>query len=273
MLAHYQDERRSSEQAKSWLAERGVDDDVGRRAADRVRQPHPRLPPARSQPPRRGEAARPADASRHLPHLGPRALPGMRGGPGALGRWPGAPAVRHPPGPASVEPQWAAGLPGGMFNEAAATTNAEVIVVASIDDALAVRGAGHRAVRRPGPTRRLPTQRSPAARPGRGAALHDHRRRPGTAGRADRCRRHRVRAGLARSAPGRPARPGRRPGGRARGAAGDAPHRDRLSRRDAPTVEHRRRPAVAVPTVDTSPSGQRICGGVGRRGRAARARR
>jgi hypothetical protein len=51
---------------------------------------------------------------------------------------------------ASSECQWAAGLPGGMFNEAAATTNAEVIVVASIDDALGVRSAGHRGVVAPG---------------------------------------------------------------------------------------------------------------------------
>ena len=70
VLAHYQGERRASEQAKSWLAERGVDDDLGRRAAHRVRQPHPRLPPARGQPQGRGEAARPADAPRPLPHLG-----------------------------------------------------------------------------------------------------------------------------------------------------------------------------------------------------------
>jgi DNA primase len=50
----------------------------------------------------------------------------------------------------SAEPQWAAGLPGGMFNEDAATTKGEVIVVASVDDALAVLGAGHRAVVAPG---------------------------------------------------------------------------------------------------------------------------
>ena len=37
-----------------------------------------------------------------------------------------------------------------MLNEAAAATSAEVIVVASIDDALAVLGAGHRAVVAPG---------------------------------------------------------------------------------------------------------------------------
>ncbi|MFZ0667656.1 MAG: hypothetical protein WAM97_18045, partial [Acidimicrobiales bacterium] len=51
---------------------------------------------------------------------------------------------------ASVEPQGAAGLPGGMLNEAAAATSREVIVVASVDDALAVIGAGHGAVVAPG---------------------------------------------------------------------------------------------------------------------------
>ncbi|MHB8329127.1 MAG: DNA primase, partial [Acidimicrobiales bacterium] len=45
---------------------------------------------------------------------------------------------------------WAGGLPGGVFNERAATTCSEVIVVGSMPDALAVFGAGHEAVVGPG---------------------------------------------------------------------------------------------------------------------------
>lgn len=45
---------------------------------------------------------------------------------------------------------WAGGLPGGVFNERAASTCSEVILVGSMPDALAVLGAGHEAVVGPG---------------------------------------------------------------------------------------------------------------------------
>jgi DNA primase len=149
VLAHYQDERRSSEQAKGWLAERGVDEAL----ADELRIGFAnrtlgyRLPEAN-----RRDGAKLRDqlmrlgiyrTSGHEHFRGCVVIPVLSAG----GRVLGLCGIR--PATASVEPQWAAGLPGGMLNEAAATSS-EVIVVASVDDALAVMGAGHRAVVAPG---------------------------------------------------------------------------------------------------------------------------
>jgi len=149
VLAHYQDERRGSDQAKGWLADRGVDDGL----ADELRIGFAnrtlgyRLPEAN-----RRDGAKLRDqlmrlgiyrTSGHEHFRGCMVIPVLS----AQGRVLGLCGIRL--ATASVEPQWAAGLPGGMLNEAAAA-NAEVIVVASVDDALAVMGAGQRAVVAPG---------------------------------------------------------------------------------------------------------------------------
>ena len=149
VLAHYQDERRSSAQAKGWLADRGVDDAL----ADELRIGFAnrtlgyRLPEAN-----RRDGAKLRDqltrlgiyrASGHEHFRGCVVIPVLS----ADGRVLQLCGIRL--AAVSVEPQWAAGLPGGMLNEAAAA-NTAVIVVASIDDALAVLGAGHRAVVGPG---------------------------------------------------------------------------------------------------------------------------
>jgi len=150
VLAHYHDERRSSEQAKSWLAQRGVDDaladelrigfanrtlgyrlpEANRRAGAKLRDQLMRLGIYRT--------------SGHEHFRGCVVIPVLS----ADGRVLQLCGLRL--ATASVEPQWAAGLPGGMLNEAAAVTSREVIVVASVDDALAVIGAGHGAVVAPG---------------------------------------------------------------------------------------------------------------------------
>jgi hypothetical protein len=150
VLAHYQGERRSSEQAKGWLAERGVDDAL----ADELRIGFAnrtlgyRLPEAN-----RRDGAKLRDqlmrlgiyrTSGHEHFRGCVVIPVLS----ADGRVLQLCGLRL--ATASVEPQWAAGLPGGMLNEAAVATSREVIVVASVDDALAVIGAGHRAVLAPG---------------------------------------------------------------------------------------------------------------------------
>jgi DNA primase len=150
VLAHYQDERRSSAQAKSWLAERGVDDAL----ADELRIGFAnrtlgyRLPEAN-----RRDGAKLRDqlmrlgiyrTSGHEHFRGCVVIPVLS----AEGRVLQLCGIRL--ATASVEAQWAAGLPGGMLNEAAAAVNPDVILVASVDDALAVLGAGHRAVVAPG---------------------------------------------------------------------------------------------------------------------------
>ncbi|MCU1493589.1 MAG: dnaG [Acidimicrobiaceae bacterium] len=149
VLAHYQGERRSSDQAKGWLAERGVDDvladELGIGVANRTLGY--RLPEAN-----RRDGAKLRDqlmrlgiyrASGHEHFRGCVVVPVLS----AEGRVLQLCGMRL--ANASVEPQWAAGLPGGTLNEAAATS-VEVIVVASVDDALAVLGAGRRAVVAPG---------------------------------------------------------------------------------------------------------------------------
>ena len=150
VLAHYQGERRSSEHAKSWLAERGVDETL----ADELRIGLAnrtlgyRLPEAN-----RKDGAKLRDqlmclgiyrASGHEHFRGCVVVPVLS----AEGRALQLCGIRL--ASTSAEPQWAAGLPGGMFNEDAVTTKGEVIVVASVDDALAGLGAGHRAVVAPG---------------------------------------------------------------------------------------------------------------------------
>ena len=150
VLAHYQEERRASEEAKGWLAERGVDETL----ADELRVGFAnrtlgyRLPAAN-----RRDGAKLRDqltrlglyrASGHEHLRGCMVIP-VLSVEGQVLQLCGIRLSRT-----SVEPEWAAGLPGGMFNEAAAARNAEVIVVRSIDDALAARSAGHHAVVAPG---------------------------------------------------------------------------------------------------------------------------
>ncbi len=145
VLDHYEGERRNSEPARQWLAERGVDDAV----ADELRIGFAnrtlgyRLPEAN-----RKDGAKLRDqlmrlglyrSSGHEHFRGCMVIPVLSVDARVIGLC----GIRL--SQTSVEPQWAAGLPGGMFNEAAATTNAELIVTASIDDALVVRGAGHHA--------------------------------------------------------------------------------------------------------------------------------
>jgi hypothetical protein len=149
VLAHYQDERRNSEQATSWLAERGLDEALAGelRIGFANRTLGYRLPEAN-----RRDGAKLRD---QLMRLGIYRTSGHEHFRGCVvipvlstqGRVLQLCGIRL--ATASVEPQWAAGLPGGMLNEVAAT-KADVIVVASIDDALAVIGAGHRAVVGPG---------------------------------------------------------------------------------------------------------------------------
>jgi hypothetical protein len=149
VLAHYQGERRASEQAKNWLAERGVDDAL----ADELRIGFAnrtlgyRLPEAN-----RKDGAKLRDqlmrlgiyrSSGHEHFRGCMVVPVLS----ADGRVFQLCGIRL--ASASSECQWAAGLPGGMLNEAVAA-NAEVIVVASVDEALTVIGVGHRAVVAPG---------------------------------------------------------------------------------------------------------------------------
>jgi hypothetical protein len=149
VLDHYQDERRHSEQAKNWLAVRGVDDAL----ADELRIGFAnrtlgyRLPEAN-----RKDGAKLRDqlmrlgiyrSSGHEHFRGCMVVPVLS----ADGRVFQLCGIRL--ASASSECQWAAGLPGGMLNEAVAA-NAEVIVVASVDEALSVIGAGHRAVVAPG---------------------------------------------------------------------------------------------------------------------------
>ena len=150
VVAHYQGERRASEQAKRWLAERGVDDAL----ADQLRIGFAnrtlgyRLPEAN-----RKDGAKLRD---QLTRLGLYRTSGHEHFRGCLvipvlsidARVIGLCGIRL--SQTSGEPQWATGLPGGMFNEAAASTNAEVIVVTSVEDALVVRGTGHHAVVAPG---------------------------------------------------------------------------------------------------------------------------
>ncbi|MGH9307497.1 MAG: DNA primase [Acidimicrobiales bacterium] len=150
VLAHYQDERRPSEQARGWLAERGVDgalaDDLRIGFANRTLGY--RLPEAN-----RKDGAKLRDqltrlgiyrSSGHEHFRGCMVVPVLSAG----GRVLQLCGIRL--AQTSGECQWAAGLRGGMFNEASATTNAEVIVAASVDDALTVRGAGRQAVVAPG---------------------------------------------------------------------------------------------------------------------------
>jgi hypothetical protein len=150
VLAHYQHERRASEQAKNWLAERGVDDALadGLRIGFANRTLGYRLPEAN-----RRDGAKLRDqltrlglyrTSGHEHFRGCMVVPVLLADERVMGLC-GIRLART-----SVENQWATGLPGGMFNEAAATTSAEVIVVPSIDDALVVRSAGHHAVVAPG---------------------------------------------------------------------------------------------------------------------------
>jgi hypothetical protein len=150
VLAHYQGERRASEQAKSWLVDHGIDDQL----ADELRIGFAnrtlgyRLPEAN-----RKDGAKLRDqltrlglyrTSGHEHFRGCMVVPVLLANERVIGLC----GIR--PSSTSVDPQWAAGLPGGIFNEAVATTNAQVIVVASIDDALVVRSTGHQAVIAPG---------------------------------------------------------------------------------------------------------------------------
>jgi DNA primase len=150
VLAHYQGERRASEQAKNWLADRGVHDaladelrigfanrTLGYRLPETNRRDGAKL---RDQLTRLGLYR----TSGHEHFRGCMVVPVLSADERVIGLC-GIRLARP-----CVEHQWASGLPGGMFNEAAATTNAEVIVVASIDDALVVRSAGHRGVVAPG---------------------------------------------------------------------------------------------------------------------------
>jgi DNA primase len=151
VLEHYQGERRSSEQAKTWLAERGVDDEL----ADELRIGFAnrtlgyRLPEAN-----RKDGAKLRDqltclgiyrTSGHEHFRGCMVVPVLSAG----GRVLQLCGIRLA-ATSSDDCQWAAGLPGGMFNERVATTSEDLLVVASIEDALAVRGAGHQAVVAPG---------------------------------------------------------------------------------------------------------------------------
>jgi DNA primase len=150
VLAHYRDERRASEPARAWLADLGVDDDL----ADELgvglanRTLGYRLPEANR---RDGAILRDKltalgiyRSSGHEHFRGCVVVPIFS----AEGRVLQLCGVRlaQPAG----EPQWASGMPGGIFNEGAATTFAELIVVGSVTDALAVRGAGQAAVVAPG---------------------------------------------------------------------------------------------------------------------------
>ena len=150
VLAHYQGERRSSDQVTSWLAERGVDEQL----ADELRIGFAnrtlgyRLPEAN-----RRDGAKLRDqltrlglyrSSGHEHFRGCVVVPVLSSESRVLALC----GIRL--AQSSAECQWAAGLPGGMFNERAATVSEDLLVVASIEDALAVRGAGHQAVVAPG---------------------------------------------------------------------------------------------------------------------------
>jgi DNA primase len=150
VLSHYQGERRSSEQARNWLADLGVNDaladELGVGFANRTLGY--RLPEAnrRDGAKLRDQLARLGiyRASGHEHFRGCMVVPVLS----AEGRALQLCGTRVA-GPAG-EALWAAGLPGGLFNEAAATTSSEVIVAGSVEDALVVMSAGSANVVAPG---------------------------------------------------------------------------------------------------------------------------
>jgi hypothetical protein len=150
VLAHYQGERRVSEPARQWLVEHGVEElladelrigfanrTLGYRLPEANRKDGAKL---REQLARLGIYR----SSGHEHFRGCMVVPVLSAGNRVLQLW--GTRLSQPAG----EHQWASGLPGAMFNERAATTGAEVILVASIADALAVRSAGNDAVLAPG---------------------------------------------------------------------------------------------------------------------------
>jgi DNA primase len=151
VLAHYQGERRASESARGWLAGLGIDDELADELRIGVsnRTLGYRLPEGN-----RKDGARLRERLISLGLYRPSGHEHFRGcvvvpvlsAEGHVLQLCGI-RLTEP----SAEAQWAVGLPGGLFNEEAATNSGgTVVVVGSIPDALAVRGAGETAVVAPG---------------------------------------------------------------------------------------------------------------------------
>jgi len=150
VLAHYQGERRASELARGWLAGLGVGDELADELRIGVsnRTLGYRLPEGN-----RKDGARLRERLISLGLYRPSGHEHFRGcvvvpvlsAQGHVLQLCGI-RLAEP----SAEAQWATGLPGGLFNEAAVTNGGTVVVVGSVADALAARGAGEAAVVAPG---------------------------------------------------------------------------------------------------------------------------
>jgi DNA primase len=149
VLAHYQGERRLSEAALGWLAGLGIDDELADELRIGVsnRTLGYRLPEGN-----RKDGARLRERLISLGLYRPSGHEHFRGCVvvpvlSVDGRVLQVCGIRL--AEQSAEVQWASGMAGGVFNEAAATNRA-VVVVGSVADALAVRGAGEATVVAPG---------------------------------------------------------------------------------------------------------------------------